>query len=114
MEKVETPWGEMKMPKFLSHAVTICERSDGNFIERNEAYYICAILNAPTIEKYIYQSSDMRSFKVRPPLNIPLFNSTNIVHKELACLSIEAHLSFNKEKVLADISHRIDELILLL
>jgi hypothetical protein len=84
VEKVETPWGEMKMPKFLSHAVTISERSDGSFIGRDEAYYICAILNAPTVEKYIYQSSDMRSFKVRPPLNIPLFNSANKFHEELA------------------------------
>jgi tetratricopeptide (TPR) repeat protein len=76
---------------FQNHAVSICEDGNGNFISEEEAHYICAILNVPIVEKYIIQSSDSRSFKIRPPIKIPKYNSENPKHIELATLSKNLH-----------------------
>jgi hypothetical protein len=76
---------------FQNHAASICEDIEGNFITEDEAHYICAILNTPIVEKYVEQSSDSRSYKIRPPVKIPKFNGDNKNHKKLVKLSREAH-----------------------
>ena len=106
---VETFWGEKKQPVFQNHAPSICEDNNGNFIDEDEAHYICAILNAPIVEKYIVQSSDLRSFKIRPPIKIPKFNPNNILHVELSSLSKNAHL---KQLQLDEILSSIQKLYL--
>ena len=103
-EKAITPWGEMKRPLFQNHAVSISQRQDGSFISKLEAHFICSILNAPIVKKYMENSSDSRSFKIRPPVNIPLFDDGNNAHIELAELSIKAH---NKRRL----GDNIDEII---
>ena len=91
VSKIRTFWGEDKKVVFQNHAVSICEGLDGNFISEDEAHYICAILNAPIVEEYILNSSDLRSFKIRPPVKIPKYDETNIMHSELSELSKSAH-----------------------
>jgi len=102
------PWGEKKRFVFQNHAVSICERADkSGYITFDEAHYICAILNAPTVERLIYSSSDTRSFKIRPPVFIPIYDRENPEHTELAKLSKLGHKSPNNIlKILA----RIDEI----
>ena len=86
------PWGERKRFVFQNHAVSICERrSDGQFINKDEAHFICAILNTPIVEKFISATSDDRSYKIRPPVFVPLFDPDDERHKKLATLSREAH-----------------------
>lgn len=87
----KTFWGEKKRMLFQNHAVSICEDRDGRFISEDEAHYLCAILNAPIVEKYIIQSSDSRSFKIRPPVKIPKYDRENKIHKKLSELSRKAH-----------------------
>lgn len=87
----EMPWGERRRYAFQNHAVSVCERSDRTFIGETEAHYICAILNAPTVAKFILASSDERSFKIRPPVYVPLYDGRNALHRELARLSRLAH-----------------------
>ena len=91
--EITTPWGEKKRPQFQNHAVSICQDDNGRFIELTEAHYICAVINAPVTKKYILNSSDSRSFKIRPPINIPPFNERNLIHKRLSELSTLAHKS---------------------
>lgn len=67
---IETKWGGKVRPQFQNHAVTICEDSEGNFISLNEAHYICGILNTPIASEYIINSSDSRSFPIRPRIYI--------------------------------------------
>lgn len=86
-----TFWGEKKRMLFQNHAVSICEDETGRYISEDEAYYVCAILNAPIVEKYIIQSSDERSFKIRPPIKIPKYDPHNQFHKKLVKLSKIAH-----------------------
>lgn len=103
--KTKMPWGEEKRRLFQNHAVSICERKDGSFITTNEAHYICAILNAPISEKFILQSSDSRTFKIRPPLKIPKFDSKNEKHLALLEYSKQAHKNPEKsEEIKAQIN----------
>lgn len=89
--KEEVPWGGSKRLLFQNHAVSICERSDGSFIDPDEAHYICAVLNSPTVSAFITASSDNRSFKIRPPVKLDSFDSGNEGHRRLAKLSRTAH-----------------------
>lgn len=82
---------EKKRFVFQNHAVSICEDKNNKFITENEAHYICAILNASLVERYILQSSDSRSFKIRPPIKLPKYDEKNPIHTELSKLSKEAH-----------------------
>lgn len=94
ISSTETPWGENKRFVFQNHAASMCERKDGSgYIEVDEAHYICAIMNAPIVEEFIYASSDGRSFKIRPPIYIPKFDKNNEYHRKLSNLSKEAHES---------------------
>lgn len=108
----ETPWGEQKMPVFQNHAVSISQDLNGNYISYEEAHYICAILNAPIVGKFILQSSDSRTFKVRPPISIPKFNNCNSVHMKLSQLSILAHKHFDNKEKIAEIDIELDSLYL--
>ena len=94
---VETNWGGEKRFVFQNHAASICEDKEGNYITEDEAHYICAILNTPIVEKYIIQSSDSRSFKIRPPIKTPKFNENNEKHMQLSKLSRKAHT--NQENI---------------
>tara|TARA_Y100000590_G_scaffold454455_1_gene601312 strand:- start:591 stop:1622 length:1032 start_codon:yes stop_codon:yes gene_type:complete len=109
ISKNKTFWGENKRMLFQNHAVSICEDKFGNFISENEAHYVCAILNAPIVEKYILNSSDERTFKIRPPVKIPKFLPSNKFHKELSDFSKKAHKDSDMiEKILP----KLDDLYL--
>lgn len=94
--QVQTPWGDLKRPVFQNHAVTITQRPDKTYISLEEAHYICAILNAPVVEKFIRQSSDSRTFKINPAIKVPIWDPANPIHKTLSDLSIKAH-KFSEE-----------------
>lgn len=112
VSSVLTPWGEKKRPQFQNHAVTISQKSSGEFISLEEAHFICAILNAPVTESYILNSSDSRSFKINPPIYIPEFDIENIIHKELSELSIKAHKHYADKNEISKIDKRLNEIVI--
>jgi len=88
------PWAENKRFVFQNHAVSICERKDGTgYTDLDEAHYLCAILNAPIVQEFIYATSDTRSFKIRPPIFVPRYRAQDDSHKSLSRLSYMAHSS---------------------
>ena len=91
VSKLRTPWGENKRPVFQNHAVTITQRPDGSYISEAEAHYICAYFNSEIVSNYILRSSDSRSFKINPPINLDLFDPSDGRHLELSKLSKTAH-----------------------
>jgi len=94
IEKADMPWGQEKRFVFQNHAVSICERKDkSGFIDRDEAHFVCAIFNLPLVREYIYSRSDDRSFKIRPPIFVPIYDHRNILHKKLSDFSKLAHKS---------------------
>ena len=112
ISSIETPWGGKKRPLFQNHAVSICEDTDGNFITFDEAHYVCGILNSPIATRYILQSSDLRSFPIRPRIAIPKYEPTNERHNRIAALSKEAHLYFDNKETIEQILHEIDKVYL--
>jgi hypothetical protein len=89
----DMPWGERQRFVFQNHAVSMCERQDGDgFINEDEAHFICAILNTPIVERFVYAASDNRSFKIRPPVFVPLYDPDDDRHARLAAISKQAHL----------------------
>ncbi|MGC7929589.1 Eco57I restriction-modification methylase domain-containing protein [Lysinibacillus sp. VIII_CA] len=109
---IDTEWGENRRPLFQNHAVSICEKPNGDFITEDEAHYICAILNAPIVQQYILNSSDSRSFKIRPPVKMVEFDEQNEIHLKLSNLSKEAHMSYDDKKRMLEIDALLDELYL--
>ncbi|WP_029034074.1 Eco57I restriction-modification methylase domain-containing protein [Salinimicrobium terrae] len=106
-----TPWGELKRPQFQNHAVTITQDENGRFITLDEAHYICAIFNAPVTARFIYNSSDSRTFKIRPQLNIPSFDNKNIIHKKLMETSKLAHKHHSDKSKMLELDERLNELV---
>lgn len=111
VSKQTTPWGEEKRAQFQNHAVSICQDNKGRFITLEEAHFICAVLNAPITEKYVINSSDSRTFKIRPQVNIPEYDSGNSIHKELSELSIQAHKVYDNEEEINKIDRKLDLLV---
>lgn len=109
VSKLNTPWGEKKRPLFQNHAASISERIDGTFISEDEAHFICAILNAPITRDYIMNSSDSRSFKIRPPVKIPIYDSSYKSHLTLSNLSKKAHEYYANNEVMDEIDKQLDE-----
>lgn len=64
------------------------------------------------VEDYILNSSDSRSFKIRPLVNIPKYDENNITHKELSILSYKAHEVWNESEKIKIINEKLDELVL--
>lgn len=109
---LETPWGELKRPQFQNHAVSISQTSTGRYISLDEAHYICAILNSPIVTQYIINSSDSRTFKIDLDINIPEFDSHNIVHSRLSELSKLAHSNYDNKSLMDAIDKELDTLVL--
>jgi len=88
----EMPWGERTRFVFQNHAVSMCEaKSRDEFITEDEAHFVCAILNTPIVERFIYATSDDRSYKIRPPVFVPLYDPEDDRHVRLSELSRKAH-----------------------
>lgn len=104
------PWAgrARKRPVFQSHACTMSQRADGAFISQDEAHYLCAIFNAPVVADFIVKSSDARSYKIQPPINVPLFDPEHPRHRELVDLSRRAHDHHDDAQVMADIDAALD------
>lgn len=111
VSEFETAWGEKKRPLFQNHAVSISQDKNGNFISFDEAHYICAVFNSPSVKAFIESSSDSRSYKIRPPINVPKFDSSNKGHIRLAELSKEAHVLADKDLSFESILVEIDQLV---
>ena len=108
ISEVNTQWGGFKRPLFQNHAVSICEDEDGNFITLDEAHYICGILNSNYVYEYMMNSSDSRSFPIRPRVKIPKYDKTNKRHKEISDLSKLAHERYQNQMEISKIKSQID------
>ncbi|MEK7129010.1 MAG: hypothetical protein AAB858_01545 [Patescibacteria group bacterium] len=112
VEEIKTSWGGIKRPVFQNHAVSISEREDGNLITSNEAHFVCAILNAPITNDFIINSSDSRSFKIRPPIFIPYFSEKDEAHQKLVRLSKLAHKNYSDIEKIKEIEKEINKVYL--
>lgn len=75
----------------LDHACSISTDRKGRAIGKEEAHYICALLNSSLVSRYIIGSSDSRSFKTDIPVRILQFDSSKWLHVALSVASLVAH-----------------------
>lgn len=89
--KQKTPWNELKNTICVKHTILISQRKDESFITKNEAYYLCGILNSSIVKNYIESSFKSNGFSLnKSNIYIPIYNENNIRHKEISRLSREA------------------------
>lgn len=114
IHKIQTPWGESKTPVFQNHAVTISQRPDGSYISEDEAYYIAGIINSKIINSFVLQSSDGRSFPIRPRFRIPLFGLKGQYNYQvkIVLLSKAAHEEWQDARRIDSIRENISEIYL--
>jgi SAM-dependent methyltransferase len=102
--KKKMPWGEERRFVFQNHAVSICEKINKSDITESEAYYVAGIFNTKIVGRFIYASSDNRSFKIRPPVYVPDYDPKNSRHIEIARLAkLAAHATDSIDKYLSKI-----------
>jgi len=109
---IKTTWGGTKRPQFQNHAVSICEDGEGNYISLDEAHYICGIMNTTVAYEYVHNSSDSRSYPIRPRIYIPKFDAQNPIHKRICDLSKIAHESYNDRETITAIVSQLNDLYL--
>lgn len=109
---IETSWGGTKRPQFQNHAVSICEDGEGNFISLDEAHFICGIMNTSVAYDYVRESSDSRSYPIRPRIYIPKYDSSNPIHKQISELSKQAHIFYDDSEAIARITGELNTLYL--
>lgn len=88
VENTITPWGETKETICVKHTIIISQDKDGNFISKDEANYICVILNSTIVISYIQSSFKSNGYSLnKSNLYIPKFDSNNQLHRNIARLA---------------------------
>lgn len=69
-------------------------------------------MNTLVAFQYVINSSDSRSFPIRPRIYIPKYDKKNPIHKKIALLSQEAHKKYDDEKAILKIVKQLNDLYL--
>lgn len=79
--------------------VTDSKVLSSSFDDKNEAYYLCGVLNSSEIEEIIqgYTISTNRGIDIVKNIRIPEYNSSNPNHVRIAELSIQAHVAYKND-----------------
>ena len=91
IKQTNTMWEEIKQTICVKHTIIISQRIDGTFIDEDESYFVCGILNSDVIKKYIETSQKSNGYSLnKSKIYIPLYNSTNELHKKIMITSKKA------------------------
>lgn len=104
VQNVVTPWGEETSPICAKHCPYISQDKEGRNITEEEAYYICAILNAPIVVEYFKSTFSSRSYSIDFNIKIPLYNERNRNHLLLVKLSENASRNGVTKEILEEIN----------
>ena len=91
IKQTKTMWKEIKQTICVKHTIIISQRIDGTFIDEDESYFVCGILNSDVIKKYIETSQKSNGYSLnKSKIYIPLYDSTNELHKKIMITSKKA------------------------
>jgi hypothetical protein len=108
INKTVTPWNEKKQTIGVKHTILISQDINGRFIDSDEAYYICGILNSPIVRDYIVHTFKSNGISLnKSNIYLPLYDPTNQLHIEIANLAKDA--SYGQGNI-DDICLKIDKL----
>lgn len=112
IEPIMTPWGERKQRICVKHTIIIGRGTDGNYITKNEAYFICGILNSDIVIKYMHNTFKSNGFSLKnSQFYLPKYDPNNIVHKKIVDLSKKASVCNDSLKI-AEIQKKLSSLYL--
>lgn len=112
IEPVSTPWGDKKQTICVKHTMLISRNKVGRFISKDEAYYICGILNSDIVVEYIQNTFKSNGYSLKKAhFYLPQYNSSNVIHKRICALAQEASEGDNK-RAIAEIQSEISDLYL--
>lgn len=96
---VKTPWGEMKQAICVKHTIIISQDTQGSFITKDEAHYICGILNCDIVKSYIHATFKTNGFSLnKAHLYLPRYKADDPLHRRLSLLARYAALVENADK----------------
>ncbi len=112
IEPEMTPWEEKKQRICVKHTILIGRDIDENYITKDEAYYICGILNCDLVIGYIHNTFKKNGFSLKDAhFYLPKYDSNDSQHKQIVSLSKKAS-STTDEKVITSIQKNISSIYL--
>jgi len=81
---------------------------------RQEAHYLCAVINSPLIARIIdgYTIDTNRGIDILDNIKIPEYSKDNPLHRKLAVTSIKAHRAHAKKQDIEAIEKTLDALVM--
>lgn len=108
VQPVSTPWGTKIMPVCAKHSPYISMDKRDRFIGKNEAYYICGVLNSNIVKEYFKYTYSGRSYSINFNIKLPLFDESNELQKNISEMSIKASENFNNSSIVRDCKNKIE------
>ena len=81
---------------------------EDRFIEKEEAYYICGVLNSDIVKEYFKYTYSGRSYSINFNIKLPLFNESNKFQKTISELSIKASANYTDSSIVRDCKEKIE------
>ena len=86
-----TPWGKKKSTICVKHTIIISQDKQRNFISKDEAHFICGILNSEIVQQYMHSSFKSNGYSLnKANIYIPKFDKNNKHHKKIVSLAKKA------------------------
>ncbi len=107
LSKVSTPFGRKEVISTDTTSFIVAD-------SREEAHYLCAVLNCDLVDDYIGSFSEAgRGFgtpSAVETLRIPKFDNSQALHRGLAAMSAEAHGRVERGKPISEIEEEVNKL----
>lgn len=111
IKQTKTNWGEIKDTICVKHTIIISMTNDNRFITEDEAYYICGILNATIVNKYIHSSFKSNGISLKKSqLYLPEYDTKNRIHTQIANLSRNISINEASKSEIQIVRDKISEL----
>ena len=106
IKKETTPWNEEKQVICVKHTIIISQDKNNRFINEDEAYYICGILNSEIVQQYIQTTFKSNGFSLnKSNLYMPLYDKNNKNHRQI--VEIAKFASANKGYDLLEVQNKL-------
>lgn len=112
VEQSNTPWGEKKQNICVKHTILIGRTQKGRYISKDEAYYICGILNSNIVIQYMQSTFKSNGYSLKKAhFYLPEYDKNNVLHDEICKLAKKASKITDETKI-KSIQGKISELYL--
>lgn len=95
-----TPWGETKQTICVKHTMLIGRDLTGRCITKDEAHYICGILNSNIIVQYMQNTFKSNGYSLKKAhFHLPIYDKNNELHKKICHLAKRAAKTTDEKKI---------------